>query len=77
MVFSVMALEVLKTIRVNKGITQLQLANLLGKPQSYISKYESGERRIDIHEFIHICQALDEKPSNIIDRLEKDLTCGF
>lgn len=77
MVLSVMTLEVLKIIRINKGITQLQLADVLGKPQSYISKYESGERRIDVYEFIRICQALDEKPSKIIDRLEKDLTYGF
>ncbi len=72
-----MTLEVLKTIRINKCITQLQLADILKKPQSFVSKYESGERRIDVHEFIQICRALDESPSNIIERLEKELTHGF
>lgn len=72
-----MSLKALKIIRINKGITQLQLANILKKPQSFISKYENGERRIDVYEFIHICRALDENPSSVIERLEKELTHGF
>ena len=72
-----MPLHILKKIRVDKGITQLQLANSLKKPQSFVSKYESGERRIDIREFIHICNALEETPSDIIILLEKEKTNGF
>lgn len=72
-----MSLEILKTIRLNKGITQLQLADTLHKPQSFISKYENGERRIDVYEFIHICKALDESPATIIEYLEKEVTHGF
>ena len=39
-------------------MTQQQLADRLGKPQSFISKYEGGERRIDVIEFIAIPEAL-------------------
>jgi transcriptional regulator with XRE-family HTH domain len=39
--------------------TQLELAEALKKPQSYISKYESGERRLDLIEFIEIAEVLD------------------
>jgi transcriptional regulator with XRE-family HTH domain len=37
-------------MRRGKGVTQVQLANRLGLPQSYVSKYESGERRLDLIE---------------------------
>lgn len=40
------------------GITQSQLASKLGKPQSFVSKIESRERRLDIVEFFHICRAM-------------------
>jgi len=44
--------------RKKTGITQKKLSEALGKPQSYISKYETGERRIDIIELIDICNEL-------------------
>lgn len=36
------------------GLTQVQLANALGKPQSYVSKIEQGERRLDFSEFVAV-----------------------
>lgn len=39
-------------------MTQVDLAKRLGRPQSFISKYEKGERRLDVIEFISICDAL-------------------
>lgn len=47
--------ELLRQIRVDKGMTQAQVAEYLGVPQSYVSKYESGERRLDILEVQDIC----------------------
>ncbi|OGG54264.1 hypothetical protein A2851_01200 [Candidatus Kaiserbacteria bacterium RIFCSPHIGHO2_01_FULL_53_29] len=41
----------LKTGRVEAGLAQQEVADRLGKPQSYISKIESGERRLDVAEF--------------------------
>lgn len=45
----------LKKVRISSGFNQSQLADKLGKPQSYISKYESGERKIDYIEVKTIC----------------------
>ncbi|MEZ4514806.1 MAG: helix-turn-helix transcriptional regulator [Chloroflexota bacterium] len=44
--------------RQRQGITQTQLAEKLQRPQSFVSKYENGERRIDLIEFIEIADAL-------------------
>ena len=43
-------LKKLREARIEKGYSQEKVSQLLGKPQSYISKCESGERRIDIIE---------------------------
>jgi len=59
----------LKRIRKNAGLTQKQLAELLEKPQSYVSKYEIGDRNLDLIEFINVCKACNEKPEVFIDRL--------
>jgi transcriptional regulator with XRE-family HTH domain len=43
-------IERLKTARIVAGLAQQEVADKLGKPQSYISKIESGERRLDVAE---------------------------
>ena len=43
-------IERLKIARVEAGLAQQEVADKLGKPQSYISKIESGERRLDVAE---------------------------
>jgi len=44
--------------RVASGLTQTQIAECLSKPQSYISKYERGERRLDFPEFVELADVL-------------------
>ena len=44
--------------RKNAGLTQVQLAAKLGCPQSYVSKYERGERRLDVVEFLDVADAI-------------------
>ncbi|WP_075257033.1 helix-turn-helix domain-containing protein [Herbaspirillum camelliae] len=51
--------EMLTNIRLEKGLLQSEVAERLGKPQSFISKYERGERRLDFAEFVEITEALD------------------
>jgi transcriptional regulator with XRE-family HTH domain len=51
--------ELLKQTRVANDLTQADVAKRLGLPQSYVSKYESGERRLDFVETINVCQALE------------------
>ncbi len=48
----------LKDLRQGKNLTQTELADLLGLPQSYVSKYETGERRLDFVETFFVCDAL-------------------
>ncbi|OFJ47798.1 transcriptional regulator [Janthinobacterium lividum] len=50
--------HVMADARERQGLTQTELANRLGKPQSFVSKYESGERRLDLVEFLVVCAAL-------------------
>jgi len=54
-----------------QGLTQTEVAQRLGKPQSYVSKYESGERRLDVVEFLEICAAVNIEPQIILQEIEK------
>ncbi len=51
--------EALVAARVERNLTQVELARLLGRPQSFVSKYERGERRIDVVELLEIADALE------------------
>lgn len=55
----------LVAVRRRSGIPQQVLARKLGRPQSFIAKYEGGERRIDVVEFIAIMRALGADPIKI------------
>lgn len=64
--------EMLIETRHTKNLTQVEVANRLGKPQSFVSKYESGERRLDVIEFIEVCKALSANALSIIRDLESN-----
>ena len=53
--------------RKSAKITQQELADKLGKPQSFISKYENGERRLDVIEFMKVCKAIKINSAKILD----------
>lgn len=53
-------------IRKTKKITQQQIANKLNKPQSYIAKIERCERKVDILEFIEICEVMNINPIDVL-----------
>ena len=55
-------IEILVAARHDAGVRQQTLAKALGRPQSFIAKYEGGERRIDVVEFIAIARALKADP---------------
>ncbi len=65
--------ELLYRLRANAGITQQQLSAILNVPQSYISKVETGERRIDLIELREICKALNSNLIEFVTMLEKEL----
>lgn len=52
------------------GLTQRQLAQRLGVIYSLIGKIETGDRRLDVIEFIEYCQILELNPNDIIEQLE-------
>jgi transcriptional regulator with XRE-family HTH domain len=54
--------------RKSAGLTQVGLADLLGRPQSFVSKYERGERRLDVIEFCEVCRALGIDPVAFLQR---------
>jgi transcriptional regulator with XRE-family HTH domain len=57
--------------RKSTGLTQQDLAARLSRPQSFIAKYEGGERRIDVVEFIAICRAISVDSSAVLRKLTK------
>lgn len=48
------------------GITQAELAGRMGKPQSFMSKVERGERRLDVIEFCQVAEALGQDPADLL-----------
>jgi transcriptional regulator with XRE-family HTH domain len=66
-------IAVLVTARKAAGLTQEQLARRLKRPQSYVSKYETGERRLDVPEFIRISRFLNADPEILIAQVLRAL----
>lgn len=66
--------ELLTQKRKDLGLTQLDIANFLNKPQSFVSKYENGERKIDVVDFIEICKAMNLSATEILSDYLKKLT---
>lgn len=62
-------LALLVNARREKGLTQADVAIALGKPQSFVAKYESSERRIDVIEFIDIAAVLGVMPADILAQI--------
>jgi transcriptional regulator with XRE-family HTH domain len=52
----------LTAARRNAGVSQLTLAERLGRPQSFVAKFEAGERRLDVAEFVAIAAAIGVDP---------------
>jgi len=65
-------LRLLREARNAAGLSQAQAAERLGRPQSFISKCESGERRIDLVEFLQFCRLYGCDPHEILRRLERE-----
>ncbi|WP_437186779.1 helix-turn-helix domain-containing protein [Planctomicrobium sp. SH668] len=66
-------LELLAALRQKSGITQVELAQLLGQSQSFISKVERGDRRLDVIQLRTIVQTLGSTLPEFVSALEKQL----
>jgi transcriptional regulator with XRE-family HTH domain len=50
----------LRDQRISAGVSQMELAARLGRAQTWVSKVELGERRLDVEELRQVCAALDQ-----------------
>lgn len=64
-----LVIKALRDARIARGITQQEVASAFGRPQSFIAKVESGERRLDVVEFVCFCRAVNVDPVSILDKL--------
>lgn len=65
-------LSLVRQMRVDAGLRQADLARKLAEPQSFVSRYESGDRRLDVLELRQICGVLGVSLADFIRRLEGD-----
>ena len=66
-------LALLRQLRIDAGLTQTELASRLQRDQTFVSKYESGERRLDILEVREICGAIGVDFVAAMRRLDRKL----
>jgi len=59
----------LRQLRQDAGLTQTQVAEHLAVPQSFVSKYESGERRLDVIELRYVAEALGHNLMDVVGGL--------
>ena len=62
--------RLLAEARAEAGLTQLQVAERVKRPQSFVSKYENGERQLDVIEFVAVCKAVGISAASLIAHLE-------
>jgi transcriptional regulator with XRE-family HTH domain len=65
--------RLLRQTRLGAGLRQQDLAELLKRPQSFVSKYEAGRRRLDLLELRQICEAVGISLSEFVRRFEESL----
>ena len=66
-------LKVLRQARVRAGLTQAELARKIGETQTFVSKCERGERRIDVIELRTFCRAFGMSLNQFVSALEKTI----
>ena len=66
-------LSLLRQLRTEAGLRQVDMAKALGKPQAFVSYYESGVRRLDLLELRQICGVLGISLINLVRKFESSL----
>ena len=66
-------LAYLKSARLEQGLTVRDLAELIDEPFQFVSKVETGQRRLTVHEFVQYCEALKIEPMEGIKLLLKEV----
>ena len=63
--------QLLVDARANAKLTQVALAKKLNRPQSFVSKFERGERRLDVVEFLEVADALGVDAHRILREIQR------
>jgi transcriptional regulator with XRE-family HTH domain len=63
--------RLLRSLREEAGLRQVDVAAALGEPQSFVSKYETGERRLDLIELRQVCAALGATLTDLVKQFEQ------
>ena len=66
--------ELLSEARKTENLTQAELSGRLRRPQSFVSKYERGERRLDVIEFAEVARALGIDPLRFLAKLYREIS---
>jgi len=64
-------IEAIVEARTAAGLSQRALAARLKRSPSYVSKFEAGERRLEVCEFVDLCDMIDADPAEIVRRLKR------
>ena len=62
-------LDLIIQARKRAGLTQQDMAAKLNRPQSFVSKVELGERRLDVIEFLELCRVMGADPYRLLREL--------
>jgi transcriptional regulator with XRE-family HTH domain len=63
--------DALIAARKAQKLTQIDVSRKLRRPQSYVSKYERGERRLDVVEFLEVVRVIGADPCRILREVER------
>ncbi len=67
--------ELIKQARKKAKMTQVDVADALGRPQSYVADIERGQRRVDVIEFLALAEAIGLNPIRMLEKI-KDIKAG-
>lgn len=62
-------ISLLRSERLAVGLTQQEVADRMGRPQSFVAKVEGCERRLDVVEFLHLCRAIGVDPGSFLSQV--------
>ena len=65
--------ELLVAGRRSRGLTQAEVARALGRPQSFVAKYERGERRLDVVEFLEVAAAVGLDAAGVLAEVRAEM----
>lgn len=68
--------ELLRDLRVRAGLRQVDVAKAIGRHQSFVSEYETGQRRLDLVELRAVCTACGTTLRRLVDQYERRLAKG-